>query len=254
MANKLDNYVAIITGAGTGIGKAIAIGYAREGAHVVGAARRTEKLRDTAQEVEALGRKFIDIECDVQKEDDCTKVVRETIAEFGKVDVLVNNASIYPIRQFLEITSQEWDDVLATNLRGVAQMCRAVLPQMIKQKKGNIIMVNSAEARTAAVMHNHYSASKGALITLNRSLASEFGRNGIRVNGFCPGVTPETEQLKLFADAIPRGFIEAVTKATPLRRLATPEDYQGIAIFLASDDSAFMTGQTISVDGGFTMP
>jgi len=255
MGEKLKDRVTIVTGPGTGIGRAIAIGFAREGANLVGAGRRVDKLQETAKEVEALGRKFLVVRCDVTKKEDCQNILRETLKEFGRIDILVNNAAIFPFTPFLDITPEEWDSVLATNLRGAAQMCQAVLPEMIKQRKGNIIMVNSSQARIAAYVHTHYSASKGAVIALTRALAAEYGPKGIRVNGFCCGFTPETEQVQLYGEkALPQSFREALTKTIPLRRLGRPEDYPGIAVFLASDDSGFITGQTISVDGGMTMP
>ena len=217
---------------------------------------QVDKLQETAKEVEALGRKFLAVRCDISKKEDCDNAARETVNEFGKIDILVNNAAIYPVKRFLDITPEEWDAVLATNLRGAVQMCQAVLPEMVKQRKGSIIMVNSGQSRIPSVVHNHYASSKGALLQLTRCLAAEFGPRGIRVNGFIAGFTPKTEQLeKLLAEgAFPQGFDEVIVKATPLRRVPTPEDYQGIAVFLASDDSAFITGQTISVDGGQTMP
>jgi len=256
MAEKLKERVAIVTGAGAGIGRAIAIGLAKEGANLVGVDIQVDKLRETAKEVKAQGRKFLAVRCDVSQKQDCDNVARETMKEFGRIDILVNNAAIYPIKRFLDITPEEWDAVLAVNLSGVVQMCQAVLPEMVKQRRGSIIMVNSGQSRLPAVLHNHYSASKGALLQLTRCLAAEFGPRGIRVNGFIAGFTPKTEQVeKLLREGVfPQGFEEAIIKATPLRKAPTPEDYQGIAVFLASDDSAFITGQTISVDGGQTMP
>jgi len=256
MAEKLKGQVAIVTGAGAGIGRAIAVGLAKEGANLAGVDIQVDKLQETAKEVEALGRKFLAVRCDISKKEDCDNAARETVNEFGKIDILVNNAAIYPVKRFLDITPEEWDAVLAVNLRGAVQMCQAVLPEMVKQRKGSIIMVNSGQSRIPSVVHNHYASSKGALLQLTRCLAAEFGPRGIRVNGFIAGFTPKTEQLeKLLAEgAFPQGFDEVIVKATPLRRVPTPEDYQGIAVFLASDDSAFITGQTISVDGGQTMP
>ena len=256
MAEKLKDQVAIVTGAGAGIGRAIAVGLAKEGASLVGADIQADKLQETAKDVESLGNKFLAIRCDVSKKEDCENVTRQTMNEFGKIDILVNNAAIYPVKRFLDITPEEWDAVLAVNLRGVVQMCQVVLPEMVQQRKGSIIMINSGQSRMPSVVHNHYASSKGALLELTRCLAAEFGPRGIRVNGMVVGFTPKTEQLeKLLAEgAFPQGFEEAIIKQTPLRRAPTPEDYQGAAVFLASDDSLFVTGQTISVDGGQTMP
>ena len=255
MAEKLKDRVAIITGAGTGIGKAIAIAYAREGAHIVGAARRVEKLQETAKEVESLGRKFLLVRCDVSKKEDCDNVVEKTIKEFGKIDILVNNAAYYRPTRFLEITPDEWDKVLNTNLKGYALMCQAVLPQMVKQKKGSIVMTNSNQIRSQppTVSMVHYVTAKRGVQGLTRCLAGEFGPMGVRVNAFCPAWTPDTDQATLNASAYPPEFNEMIAKTTPLRRLARSEDYQGIAVFLASDDSDYITGQTIAVDGGSTM-
>lgn len=255
MAEKLKDRVAIITGAGTGIGKAIAIAYAREGASVVGAGRRVEKLQETAKEVDSLGGKFLAVRCDVIRKEDCDNVAKETLKKFGKIDILVNNAAYYKPKRFLEITPEEWDMVLNTNLRGYVLMCQAVLPQMVKQKKGNIIMTNSNQIRAQppTVSMVHYVAAKRGVQGLTRCLAGEFGPMGIRVNAFCPSWTPDADQATRNASDYPPDYNENFIKTTPLRRLARSEDYQGIAVFLASDDSDYITGQTIAVDGGSTM-
>ena len=255
MTQKLKDRVAIITGAGTGIGKGIAIAYAKEGAHIVGAARRVEKLQEAAKEVESLGRKFLVVRCDVSKKEDCQNVVSETLKEFGKVDILVNNAAIFPVKRFLEITPEDWDEVLAVTLRGPALMSQAVLPHMVEQKKGNIIMVNGGvRSAPPPLSHVHYNVAKTGLLGLTRFLASEFGPAGIRVNGFLCGFTPETEQAaREHLDAWKPEWKAAVTSRLAIKRIASVEDYQGIAVFLASDDSDYITGQTIAVDAGLTM-
>jgi len=178
------------------------------------------------------------------------------LKEFGRIDILVNNAGYYRSKRFLEITPDEWDFVLATDLKGYVLMCQAVLPHMVNQKKGNIIMTNSSHIRAqpASITVDHYVAAKRGVQGLTRCLAAEFGPTGIRVNGFCPGYTPDTEQAsKFMAPAHTPEWDEAYLKTTPLRRFGRSEDYQGIAVFLASDDSDYITGQTISVDGGNTM-
>lgn len=271
MAGKLQDKVAIITGAGTGIGQAISMAYAKEGAHIVGAARRLEKLQEITEKMRTLFEvKALAIRCDVTVKEDCENVATETVKEFGRIDILVNNAASFPVRRFLAITPEEWDAVLATNLKGCALMCQAVLPYMVKQKSGKIVMVNSSQARLGLYGQVHYACSKAGLVALTRCLATEFGRKGICVNGFLCAFTPETEgATKAGEEAIVNKFgadisdefkMQLLSKASQdnvsyvLGRVGHVEDYQGIAVFLASDGSDFITGQTISVDGGNTMP
>jgi NAD(P)-dependent dehydrogenase (short-subunit alcohol dehydrogenase family) len=271
MAGRLQDKVAIITGAGTGIGKAISMAYAKEGAHIVAAARRLEKLEETAEKVRNLfGVKAVAKRCDVTIKDDCQNLAAEVIKEFGKIDILVNNAAYFPVRRFLAITPEEWDAVLATNLKGCVLMCQAVLPYMVDQKSGKIVMVGSSQARLSVYGQIHYACSKAGVIALTRCLAAEFGRKGIRVNGFLCGFTPETEGAtqageeaivkKFGADVSDELKAQLLAKANQdnaadaLGRVGHIEDYQGIAVLLASDESDFITGQTISVDGGSTMP
>ena len=256
MGDRLKDKVAIITGAGTGIGKAIAVAFAGEGAHVVGAGRRVEKLQETAKEVERLGRRFLAVRCDVSKRGDCQNVVQETLRELGKIDILVNNAAIYPVTPFLEITPEEWDEVLGTNLKGGVLMSQAVLPHMIEWEKGKIIMVNSNQIRysPAVYQHVHYVAAKGGMLGLTRCLAAEFGPMGIQVNGIAPGYIPETEGAQqMLSHVMTPERKQALLVNIPLRRVGEPEDIGKAAVFFASGDSDYITGQTVSVDGGRTM-
>jgi NAD(P)-dependent dehydrogenase (short-subunit alcohol dehydrogenase family) len=272
MDGRLQDKVAIITGAGTGIGAAIALAFAKEGAHIVGVARRLEKLNETAEKVKSqYGSRFITKRCDVKIKSDCENVASETIKEFGKIDILVNNAAIFPVKRFLDITPEEWDLVLGTNVKGYMLMCQAVLPYMVSQKKGKILMINSSQSRISLFHQVHYAVSKAGIIGLVRCLAAEFGPKGIYVNGFGCGYTPETEgatraalesiyakhgtnvseeiKTKLLAK-----FDEANIVTSALRKIGHVGDYQGIAVYLASDESNFITGQTIMVDGGTSMP
>ena len=256
MEGKLQDRVAIITGAGAGIGQAIAIAFAGEGAHIVGADKQFDKLQDTAKAVEHLGRRFLAERCDVSKKDDCQNVVRETLGELKKIDILVNNAGIYPVTPFMEITPEEWDEVLAVNLQGSVLLSQAVLPHMIMQKRGKIIMVNSNQIRYSPTAHRyvHYVAAKMGIQALTRCLATEFGPMGIQVNGVAPGYTPETEQAqRLIAPVMTAEYEKQALSMIPLRRWGRPADYEGIAVFLASEGSDYITGQTISVDGGQTI-
>jgi 3-oxoacyl-[acyl-carrier protein] reductase len=182
MAGKLQDKVAIITGAGTGIGQAISLAYAREGAHIIGAARHLEKLQETVEKVQTLfGVKAVAKRCDVTVKDDCQNVVTEVVREFGRIDILVNNAAYFPVRRFLAITPEEWDAVLATNLKGCMLMCQAVLPYMVEQKNGKIVMVSSSQARLGVYGQVHYACSKAGLLALTRCLATEFGPKGLHL-------------------------------------------------------------------------
>ena len=272
MNGRLQDKVAIITGAGTGIGAAISLAFAKEGAHIVGAARRLEKLNGTAEKVKSqYGRKFITKRCDVKIKSDCEAVASETMKEFGKIDILVNNAAFFPVKRFLDITPEEWDLVLGTNVKGYMLMCQAVLPFMVSQKKGKILMINSSQSRIPLFHQVHYAVSKAGLIGLVRCLAAEFGPKGIYVNGIGAGYTPDTEGASRSAvDSIiaKQGvavseevktkwlskFHEINLEISALRKIGQVGDYQGIAIYLASDESNFITGQTIMVDGGASMP
>lgn len=272
MTGRLQDKVAIITGAGTGIGAAISLAFAKEGAHIVGAARRLEKLNEIGEKLKNFfGTKFVAKRCDVTIKEDCQNVAADIIREFGKIDILVNNASYFPVSRFLSISAEEWDAVLATNLKGYMLMCQAVLPYMVEQKRGKILMVNSSQARLALYHQVHYVVSKAGVLALTRCLAAEFGPKGIYVNGFGCGYTPETEGATRAAiDSIvakygPNVSEELKTKllskfdevnisTSVLRKVGHASDYQGIAVFLASDESDFITGQTIMVDGGTSMP
>lgn len=273
MAGRLQEKVAIITGSGTGIGAALSLAFAKEGAHIVGAARRLEKLNEIGEKLQSsYRRKFVAIKCDVTIKDDCQNVATQTIKEFGRIDILVNNAGYIPAKRFLDITPEEWDMVLATNLKGYMLMCQAVLPYMVEQKGGKIVMMNSSQSRLALIHMVHYACSKGGVIALTRCLAAEFGPRGIYVNGIGVGYTPETEGATRSAVesiiAAKHGvevseevktkwlskFDEVNLVMSALRKIGHVSDYEGIAVYLASDESDFITGQTIMVDGGTSMP
>ncbi len=272
MTGRLQDKVAIITGAGTGIGEAISVAFAREGAHVVGVARRLEKLHEVGEKVQtSFGTKFVAIRCDVTVKDDCQNVAAATVKEFGRIDILVNGAAYFPVRRFLAITPDEWDAVMATNLKGCMLMCQAVLPHMVEQKRGKILMVNSNQARLGWFHQAHYVVSKAGMLGLTRCLATEFGPKGIHVNGFNCGYTPETEGATRAAvdsiiakfgpdvsEEVKRQFMakadELYVGYQAVKRVGHTEDYEGIAVFLASDESDFIAGQTIPVDGGAVMP
>ena len=173
MTGRLQDKVAIVTGAARGIGAAISTAFAREGANIVGADIRLDTLQETAEKVSSsFGTKFLAKKCDVTVKEDCQNVAAETVKEFGRIDILVNNAAYFPVRRFLAIEPEEWDAVLAVNLKGYMLMCQAVLPYMVEKKKGKVLMTNSSQARLGLFHQVHYACSKAAVMALTRCLAN----------------------------------------------------------------------------------
>jgi NAD(P)-dependent dehydrogenase (short-subunit alcohol dehydrogenase family) len=244
---RLEDKVVIITGGAKGIGRAYCLGMAAEGARVVVADVADPK--STVQEVEARGAQALGVECDVSREEDTLRLSTETLARFGRVDILVNNAALYgPLkrRPFMEIPVEEWDRVMAINLRGLFLCSRAVFPAMKAQGAGAIINIASGTFFKGVPHYIHYTTSKGGVVGFTRSLARELGEFGIRVNAIAPGFTLSGENEKNMPDA----GKAANVGMRMLKRAEVPEDLVGTVIFLASDDSRFITGQTIVVDGG----
>jgi NAD(P)-dependent dehydrogenase (short-subunit alcohol dehydrogenase family) len=244
---RLKDKVVIVTGGAKGIGRAYCLGMAAEGARVVVADVADSK--STVQEVESRGAQALGVACDVSREDDTLRLATETLARFGRVDILVNNAALYgPLkrRPFMEIPVEEWDRVMAINLRGLFLCSRAVFPAMKAQGAGAIINIASGTFFKGVPHYIHYTTSKGGVVGFTRSLARELGEFGIRVNALAPGFTLSGENEKNMPDA----GKAANVGMRMLKRAELPEDLVGTAIFLASDDSRFITGQTIVVDGG----
>jgi 3-oxoacyl-[acyl-carrier protein] reductase len=248
---RLSGKVAIITGAGKGLGKAFALRFADEGAKLVLVTRKDmEGLKKAAEEVEAKGAECIFFQCDVTKLEDVMNVTENTVKKFGKIDVLVNNAAYYfgvERRPFDAIPPEEWDMMMSINVKGPWLFARAVFPHMKAQGKGRIINLTSEVFFTGSHGFVHYVASKGGVVGLTRALAVELGPNNITVNAVAPGFT-DTEASRTIADVA-----KYDTSKTPLRRLGVAEDITGAVIFLASDDADFITGEIILVDGGRAM-
>jgi len=248
---RLEGRVAVVTGAGKGLGKAFCVRLAREGADIMAVTRAdTEGLENTGKEVRLLGRQVLLSKVDVSKEEDTLRMAKEALEQFGRIDILVNNAAYYygVARQpFTEIDVEEWDRMMAVNVRGPWLCARAVFPSMREQGKGKIINLGSEVFFTGSHGFVHYVSSKGGVIGLTRALAVELGPYGICVNAVAPGYT-DTEASRTIADVS-----KYDTSRTPLKRLEKPEDLVGIVAFLASDDSDFMTGQTVLIDGGRAM-
>jgi len=244
---RLKDKVVIVTGGARGIGRAYGLAVAAEGAKVVVADVADGK--PALKEIEGLGAQALVVECDVSREADTLRLATETLAQFGRIDVLVNNAALYGSlkrRPFMEIPIEEWDRVMAVNLRGLFLCARAVFPAMKAQGKGKIINIASGTFFKGVPHYIHYTTSKGGVVGFTRSLARELGDFGIRVNAIAPGFTPSGENEK----NMPEAGREANVRMRMLKRAEVPGDVVGTLVFLASDDSDFITGQTIVVDGG----
>ena len=246
---RLEQRTAIVTGAAQGIGRAIARGFAREGASVVIADVNQESARTVKNEIEAGGGKALAIRTDVSDESSVQAMAKESLAEFGRVDILVNNAGIFPTSSVEEMSEEDWDRVIGTNLVGAFLCAKAVVPKFLEQGSGRIISLTSGRAFQGAKNGAHYAASKAGIIGFSKSLALELAPHGSTVNVICPGIT-DTAQ--------PRGHqteeeMYAQGQRIPLGRIGQPEDLVGPAVFLASGAAAFVTGQTILVNGGSIM-
>ncbi len=246
---RLEGKVAIVTGAARGLGKAISLGLAREGAKIVAADIDFKACRAAVKEIREEGLTAMALKIDVVEEEDTLRLAQETIDRLGAIDILVNNAAIYygiSWKPFDQISIEEWDRVMAVNVRGIWQCVKAVVPQMKKQGKGKVVNMASSVFFTPPGAFCHYIASKGAVIALTRALATEVGAYGINVNAVAPGPTM-TEATKMGMSE------ERALKAaerTSLKRLEQPEDIVGAVVFLSSAESDFIAGQTIIIDGG----
>ena len=244
---RLEDKVVIVTGGAKGIGRAYSLGVAAEGARVVVADIVDPK--PTVTEIEARGGQALGVECDVSREADTLRLATETIARFGRIDVLGNNAALYGAlkrRSFMEIPVEEWDKVMAINLRGLFLCARAVFPAMKAQGKGTIINISSSTFFKGVPHYIHYTTSKGGVVGFTRSLARELGEFGIRVNAIAPGFTLSGENESNISEERKQENV----RSRMLKRAEVPQDLVGTFVFLASDDSDFMTGQTLLVDGG----
>ena len=251
---RLTGKVIIVTGAGGGIGHATALLFGREGAHVVAVDRDQESTAQATEGIRAAGGRAIGIPADVGSEKDARTVIERTVAEYGRIDVLFNNAGVSSFTSLLETDESEIDRVFGTNVKSVFFLSRATIPHMKRQGSGSIINSSSITGIVGAPGMAAYASSKGAIITLTRTMALEHAEDGIRVNCICPA-SIDTAMLRQAFDRAPdpKTARSQNIKRHPLGRLGTPEDVAYFALFLASDESSFVTGGTHVIDGGASL-
>jgi len=246
---SLERKVAIVTGGKRGIGRAIALAFAEAGADVVVCSRAIEdgELEAVAEEIRKLGRRSLALQVDISKKADVDNLVQRTINEFDGIDILVNNAAIYRQAPLLELREKDWDETIDIDLKGYYFCCRAVGKRMVERKKGNIINITSVSALKAEKKDGAYSIAKTGVVMLTRVLALELASYNIRVNAIAPGWV-KTTMIEPWLNDL--NFLRQIEAETPLGRIAEPDEMSGAALFLASNASSYMTGQTIIVDGG----
>lgn len=253
MAEKylLEDKVAIVTGAGAGIGYAVASEFAREGAKVVIGELRSDRGAEAAKKIsKEMSSEVIDVATDVRKEKDVINLVNQAVAKFGRVDVLVNNAAKVVQRSLVDMPTEEYEDTMRNNATSVMMSCREVCKQMIKQGHGGaIVNFSSIHAAISEPQCSAYTASKGAVEALSRTLASEVAPHKIRVNWIQPGATYTELTKPLYT----KSAVEALHKRVPMQEIAQPEWIARGVVFLASDESRYMTGEVLVMDGGFRM-
>jgi len=253
IARGLSGRVVVITGAGQGLGRAFAKAYASAGAIPVIAELNEEKAHAVAKEIEVAGGKALSVVTDVANETSVNRMAERVLSEFGRIDVLVNNAAVLSklkMRPFDEIPLDEWEFVLKVNVTGVFHCCRAVAPRMRQAKWGRIINMSSGSISLGRPNYLHYTTSKAALVGMTRSMARELGPFGITVNAILPGAT----YTEIPRETVSPAQKEWIVASQCIPRAEVPEDLIGTMLFLASDGAAFLTGQSLTVDGGATHP
>lgn len=250
----LEGRVALITGGGRGIGRAIALAFARESARVCIAARTLEETEGVAEECRKVGADAIALELDVVDRGSCERVVQESNERWGRIDLLVNNAGSSSSQKFTDIDDESWDRVLRVNLTGAFLITRAALPGMLRRREGAVIAIASTAGKVGSPYIAPYAAAKHGLVGMLRSLAAEYARSGVTFNCICPGYvdTPMTQQtIARIMDKTGRSREEALAALlTPQGRLVDPEEVAALCVFLAAPQGRSINGQAINLDGG----
>ena len=242
----LENKVAIVTGGGSGIGQAIALRFAREGANIVVAGRTLEKVKETVKKAEEIGARSLALKADVSVSADVAHMVETTVDKFGRIDILVNNAGIIIRKRFLDHTEEDWDKVMDINLKSVFLCCKQVVPVMMKQGNGKIVNIASTAGQIGFRERVAYGASKAGVINLTASMALELAPYKINVNAISAGPI----ETAMGSAAKSQEMRKRVLSCVPYGRLGKPEDIASVAVFLASSESDFLVGSVVVVDGG----
>ncbi len=245
---KLSGKIALITGAAQGIGKAIALLFAQNGADIIVADIHLEKAQETAKEIQTIGQRAMAIKVDVANLNDVEQMVQSILERFGQIDILINNAGIARDKLILRMTEEDWDAVLNINLKGTFICTKVAIKPMAKRRYGKIVNIASVVGLMGNVGQANYAASKAGVIGFTKTIAREFAQRGINVNAIAPGYieTPMT-------DAIPEKVKEEMKRRIPMERLGRPEDVAEGALFLVSEASSYITGQVLNVNGGIYM-